>query len=504
MLRLRYAGAALVAALGCSPVKDSSNVPDAPIDGTDMRPPMIAASIPANMSTKFSVLSPLSVFVDEALDPATVTEATVKLAYNPLFPIPYMPAFDIVRNHGPITAGPTPIKGAVSYDAAAKKISFVPALPLPYGIAMTLRIDVKDTAGLALTADINFMTYVNAQTRQYNFAATGAPNFWIAQPTDMAGRMNRRTQHNSPGADALWFNSDDPAGQLQVFNYAPDGRIIDERQMLAGADGIYNTPDDTTNICLTYRYDANRLVTERVYASTAGPDAMFCTMDDPPQIISTYNYMAGTITGWNYNTSAGPDNQWRTPDDRCARYWDYAYDAMGRTQRDIQRGCGSDQLPRTADDMTLYVEYYDYTYDAAGNLTKLDWVASSGPDGTYFTPDDGRADLRRMQYDSAGLVTQTLSSTGTGPDGMWGTNDDGGSRTDTTYTQKLPTESTTYAIGPDNMWNTPDDVITSYAKTTYDANGNRIDQKTYNAGPDGMWKNADDKIVVDLDFDAGR
>jgi hypothetical protein len=505
MLRLRYAGAAVVAVLGCSPVKDSSNVPDAPLDGTDMRPPTITSSVPANMGTKFSVISPLSVYVDEALDPATVTAANVKLTYNPVIPFPYMPTFEILRNHGPITSGPTQIKGTVSYDAVAKKISFVPALPLPYGIAMTLHIDVKDTAGLGLMADINFMTYVNAITRTYNFSSTGVPASWFNQPTDMAGRMNRRVNLINPGGDGQWFNPDDQANQVMLFTYAPDGRIIDERQMLQGPDGNFNTPDDVTNICLAYRYDANRLVTERTYATTPGPDGQFCTMDDPPVINSIYQYMGSTITGWVYNTGSGTDGVWRTPDDRCSQYWDYAYDAMGRMQRDIMRSCGPDSIPRTADDAMLYNWYFDYTYDGAGNLIRSEWVTSSGPDGTYFTPDDGRNEYRRFQYDAAGLVTQTLSSAGPGTDTMWGTNDDPGSRLDTVYNaQKLPIESTTYSFGPDSMWNTPDDVITLYSKGTYDANGNKIDIKNYNAGADGIWKNDDDKVITDFDFDAAH
>jgi hypothetical protein len=68
--------------------------------------------------------------------------------------------------------------------------------------------------------------------------------------------------------------------------------------------------------------------------------------------------------------------------------------------------------------------------------------------------------------------------------------------------QKLVEETTSYnGFGPDGMWGTADDVIGSYAKTTYDAVGNRVDQKTYNAGLDAMWKTADDRITVDSDFD---
>jgi hypothetical protein len=466
---------------------------------------MITGSVPANMGTKFSVISPISVFVDESLDPASVTATTVTLNFNSIYPVPYLPSFDILRNHGPITGGPTPVKGTVSYDAAAKKVSFVPALPLPYGTVFTLSIDVKDKAGLSLKADLNFMTYVNGMTKQFFFTTAGTPSSWLSTPVDMAGRTNNRLQHSSPGADTQWFSPDDPANQRQIFNYAPDGRVTDERQMNAGTDGLYNTPDDTIGYCLTYRYDAMRLVTERTYSTTAGPDAMLCTADDVPQVYSTYAYTGATMTGWVYFTNPGPDAAWRTPDDRCSIYWDYAYDASSRSQRHIMRSCGPDQLPRTADDAMLYNYYWDYTYDAAGNLTKQVWATGAGADGMWFNNDDNFNQYLRMQYDAKGLVTQSIASVGAGPDMMWGTNDDPGNRTDTKYNgQNLQEEVTVYSIGPDNMWNTADDVIGNYTKLAYDANGNKIDQKTYNSGPDAMFKTADDKVTIDSDFDAAR
>jgi hypothetical protein len=500
MLRLHYV--ALLAAIGCSPVSDNSNVPDAPIDSTDMRPPEIASSTPGNMTTKVSVLSPISVFFDEQLDPATVTAATVKLGYNQALITPYFLTFDIIRSHGPMSAGLTQVKGTVSYDPALRKVSFVPAAPLPYGTAFVLAFDVKDKGGVAFTGNLTFMTYVNAQTKEYQYnSVTGVPVQSYLQPVDMNGRMTKRVGSNTPGTDTIWFTADDPRFQRYDFNYSPDGRIQDERQLSPGTDAKYDTPDDVISICVRYTYNAERQSLERTYANAVGPDAMWCTPDDAVVVNSVYQYMGPTLVGWVYNYNAGSDNTWHNSDDKCSIWWDYQYDAQGNKTREINRNCGTDGFSKTPDDTFSY--YYDYEYDAFGAVTKFIYHSNAGSDTIWLNGDDTPLYVDRYIRDADGQITEQIHSTGAGPDTMWGTNDDPGTRTVTTYNaNKQPEELTSYsAIGGDNMWGTPDDVISSYSKLSYDGLGNRIDQKTYNAGGDAMWKTPDDRVTNDYDFD---
>jgi len=501
MLRLRYL--ALLAAVGCSPVKDSSNVPDATIDSMDTRPPMIESSVPMNMGTKVSVISPISVFFDESLDPASVTSATVKLTYFANFPMPVLPNFVLTVPHGPIPAsGFLQVKGTVSYDDAAKKVSFEPAAPLPYGFVFSLSLDVKDTAGLGFTGSVSFTTFVNSAVKQYFFNNTnGIPIQWLGNPTDMNGRQTKRVAGTAPGTDTIWFTADDPKNQRSDFRFDPDGRILDERYFGSGPDAIFDTNDDTISICVRYSFDAMKMMTERTYAATAGPDAMFCTPDDVPSVNSVYTYMGSTMTGFVYNNNAGTDGTWHTSDDRCAIYYDYQYDAMGNKSREIYRNCAADQLPRTADD--TYNQYYAYEYDAAGNVTKRTYYYNPGTDNTWLTPDDTIGEVIRYNRNSDGIITEQLNSFAVGTDGMWATNDDPGQRTATTLDAKqLAEEITVYsAVGTDGMWGTADDVIANYQKLAYDALGNRTDSKTYLAGPDAMWRTPDDRIVQDFDFD---
>ena len=506
MLRLRDACFAVLMTTACSPVFDPSNVPDAAIDATDMRPPMIESSRPANMETKVSILQPISVFFDEPLDPDSVSAMTVRLGYDRSQPPLMFPNFQIAKEHGPIPAGLTPVRGAVSYDPASRKISFVPTAPLPYGYRFTLVMDVKDTAGLPFTGKVSFHTYVNGNTRQTNFnVSTGAVVSWVGQPTDMGGRPAKYISGSAFGTDGIWFTPDDPRNQRSDYAFGPEGRILEERYFDSGPDGRYDTPDDPTVICTKYLYDAQGTLAERVYANAAGPDSMWCTPDDVPTYNSVYSYMDGKLNGWVINSAPGADMAWHTADDLCVVYFDYSYDARGNKTRELYRSCGGDGLPRTADD--TYNFYYDYEYDANGDLAKLSYRTGAGTDGMWLTPDDSFGHVERYVRNADGLVTDVIRTTAPGADMVWGTPDDSsGTRTSNTYNAtKLVEGFTTYsAFGADMMWGTPDDVINRYDTLTYDANGNRLDQKTYVAGPDGMWKTADDRVSADYDFETTK
>lgn len=504
MLRLRYAGVVVCAALGCSPVKDTSNVPDAPIDSTDMRPPMIESSNPADMATKVSVIQPISVFFDEQLDPDTVNATTVKLGYDQTIPASLFvpPFFDILKPHGGVPAGMTNVKGTVSYDAAARKVSFVPAAPLPYGYQFVLKFDVKDKGGVTFDGSLTFTTYVNLQTKQYSFnTSTGVPSSSIATPADGGGRQAKRTNTSAPGNDTIWFTADDPRNTHFEFKFDPDGRLLDERNYSSGADGNYDTGDDPVSICVRYAYNAEKQTTERTYANGPGPDTVWCTADDQTVVNTLYQYMGSTMTGWIYNTSPGSDNTWHTSDDRCGYNWEYIYDAQGQKQREILRYCSTDGLPKTADDSFQY--YYDYEYNTDGQLTKVTYRVDPGNDTVWLNADDTISSVERWIRDGSGKVTDYYLTYSPGPDNVWGNADDPGTHTTTTYDERgLATETTTYNdLGADGMWGTADDKIASYVTTTYDALGNRIDQKTYNAGTDAMWKTPDDRVIVDVDFD---
>lgn len=99
----------------------------------DLTPPTVISTLPVNLATNVALNSATNSIFSEALDPLTVTSATIKLA-------------------GP---GATAVSGTVGYDVVGKIVTFTPASPLTAGTKYTATIttSVKDMAGNALAVD---------------------------------------------------------------------------------------------------------------------------------------------------------------------------------------------------------------------------------------------------------------------------------------------------------------------------------------------------------------
>jgi hypothetical protein len=510
MTRLRLTHLAPLLAAGtlanCSPVEDFTNSPDAAIDAADTAGPAIVSSNPAHMSSKFSVIQPITVSFDEDVDPATVSGSTVTLTQWQSQYVRLYPNGDFVAPSGPISQPVTTIAGTVTFDAVARKLTFSPAQPLAYNGHYTLTLaDIKDLRGNSTSTTIAFRTYVNASIREVRFSGSGVTSYYDSYPTDANGFPERWLQFGA-GADGIWFSSDDPSFVHVRFRYTDNGLLADEYNFSPGPDGIYNTADDVPGTYFSYGYDAQMQPTERAYITSPGDDAMWGTPDDPISLLLSYSTAAGRTEGYVYYNHPGTDGLWRTADDRCSTYWQYEYDAQGRKVRELRRGCGADQLPRTADD--TFVQVRDYTYASSGALTHTGIRSGAGGDGMWLTADDVYSFIVRQDYDEAGLATEMFRYTNAGPDGLWGTADDViTSHTRTTYDEvtKLPILVVTYSgAGGDAMWGTDDDVVSGYVRTSYNGLGNRVDSKTYAVGSDGMWFTADDRVVLDIDYNANQ
>src|SRR6185369_5539277 len=79
-MRLRDVAVVLTLA-GCGQVSDNKNSPDAQPDAPDTTAPMVVDTHPLKDQKAVSVITPITITLDEAADPATVTNATVKLRY---------------------------------------------------------------------------------------------------------------------------------------------------------------------------------------------------------------------------------------------------------------------------------------------------------------------------------------------------------------------------------------------------------------------------------------
>jgi hypothetical protein len=401
---------------------------------------------------------------------------------------------------------------------------------LPYAANLVLTLtDVKDLAGNPLTTSLAFRTDINAPQRIVVLGEDQAnPIYEIYQyKLDAAGLPNRRLRL-SPGMDNTWLTPDDQVSDRFDVVYGADGKLQREASYSAGPDSKYDTSDDVLNEIIPVAYDAQGKAIDRAYSSDPGVDMTFGTADDPLVFLISANYTGPRLTGSNLYNSSGPDGVWRTSDDKCnpggggsflqAGIWTYAYDASGRKASDSHANCGADGIPRNGDDVRDIS--IDFTYDANGELIRLDARSGPGADNMWNTPDDSRFMVHKVERDPSGLPVRQFTYTSAGPDAIWDTADDTPgaiyspgfpvvehqfeAERRVTYdpTSKLVTEATVYnGAGVDGLWGTDDDEIERYTVFSYDALGKRIDRKTYVAGTDGLWHTADDRLVVDTDFD---
>lgn len=493
MTRLCAGWLALVLAAACSPVSDFSNVPDAAIDAPATTPPMIVSSVPENMQAQVSVLTPISLFFDRRLDPASVTPMTVRLRYTYGYAWFYQYA-------------------KVSYDDAARKVSVVPNVPMYWSYRYEVRVDgVTDLAGNTLNdGSITFQPYVNELTRAAYYNSSGVISQVYRYEHDANGRSQKTVRYTGAGVDTLWFTADDVVACCPYGNvYAADGRILEYRSYGAGPDTKPNTADDVLSSLSKLEYDATGLLKYEV-SYLVGPDGVLGTSDDTIERYTAYEHDEnGFQTSYAFYVHPGTDNTWKTPDDRTSSTTDgwgeYTNDAFGNPTRQVYRYVGADLMPRTADD--VLASRYEQEFDSYGYQTRGIGYSGPGPDMMWLTADDEVGSWIEFERDADGLNAGYRAHNGVGPDGMWFTADD-----DTYTYQRItngptrqPTEYRSYNNpGPDMMWETADDPVSSYQTLAYDANGNRIDRKIFFAGPDGVFKTADDRVAYDGDLELAK
>jgi len=493
-MRLRVLAAVTMLGAGCGSVSDSSNNPDAAIDATDMRPPMIAGSRPDMGEKGVSPLSPISIRFDEALDMSTVTAATVKVKFvaKPTF-YELFPFFQAIENIGMI-------EGTVSYVAEERKIVFVPLQPLPFHSQIDVTLDgVKDAAGVAmpvthLTFDV--ITNVDRFWTSYNGNGTvsSISNFYVTN-----GLQTKVLPANSPGVDQVWFTADDVPSTHGDIRADAQGRLIVVDAFATGPDGLYNTADDVESQSLTVMYDAAGHFSTMAINSGIGPDNVWGTADDVPASVVGATWQGDNFIGYAPFNGPGLDGVWRTADDKAdtgTTLVKYQYDMQGHKTRQIEFRVGTDQVPNTADD--VIVDYFDLTNDAHGY--PLQSVRKDkGADNVWFNGDDVTTGYTKYTRDSHGLATDTLmylAANSAGPDTMWMTADDivsNHSSSKYNAAGQLVENTPSYSAGSDTVLGNSDDVPTGYSVYTYQTNGARISQTFFNGpGADAIWKTADD------------
>lgn len=491
MMRLQtwitFLGLAALAA--CGTVKGDDTMMGDDMPPVDTTAPQLMSSTPSADATKVPIIAPLTFVFDESLDPATVTEASVKVEYV---------NYNLIQ----------PVTGTVAYDDASKTVTFKPNLPLVVGGRYYVTLGaLKDVAGNAFAGqELGFNTNVNAYTKQVSYnTSTNVIQTWTLYSIDMYGHPARYAYFDTPGADGQWFTSDDNARSHAEYIYTPTGAQQEYRYYDAGPDQIWNNGDDRIQDMSKYEIDSKGRVTGYSSIDAAGPDQMWGNADD---ILFGYSKTAyePKVVRQVYYSAPGNDGQWKTPDDRVTSYQEYQLDDRGFRIGYISYGAGPDQLAKTSDDVVQ--SWTEQEIDANGTVLDESYHNNAGPDMMWFTADDATAQRVKYDLDASGYRLGYTYFTAAGPDTMWGTSDDiaAGRQSFTNDAHGLQTTSIGYSDpGPDGLWGTSDDELGGYQTFTYDQNGQQTDRKYYaSPGPDNVWRTGDDRVSSDYDFDVAH
>jgi hypothetical protein len=238
----------------------------------------------------------------------------------------------------------------------------------------------------------------------------------------------------------------------------------------AGADGVFETPDDVLTSHLDSTYDDGLLTSFRSLTAD-GTESYVVENEygDAGLSLSTWR-LSGAVALWqrdDYDAEdrlhrsqtyrdAGPDGVWLTDDDGAAEHQDYAYTG-GQTLQSMYSDPGADRIWNTPDDPAP--QAYVTTFDDGGRLTRRVLLGGQGAVVSYSD----------YTYDAAtGLLTRITGRSTAGADAEWFTPDDRISGYDLfAYDGAIRTARQIFWCGADQLCDTPDDTL--YERTTYDA-----------------------------------
>ena len=476
------AGLGLVVAACGGGADDESN-----FEPPDVTPPQIVNSTPAEGAVAVSVLTTVSVTLDERIDPATVDGAVALYArFNP-----------------------ERVPGTTTYDDSTLTLTFTPTLPLLHAERYALRVaptltDLTRNPIMADGATVSFNTKLNSATVRVDRSATGQQIAGGVYILDAQGRPTEDRYFNSPGTDNAWQTGDDTLAGRYVRAFGPAGQILTEGGYAPGPDGLLGTADDETSDLTTHAWDAD--VREVGFANVMAPgtDGVWNTADDVLSSVFTNTLQGDLLMSTTLAFGAGADGTWRTGDDDLDYISTFTFGADETPTRLVGSRAGADKRAGTADDVIREVR--DTTYE--GGLRAWSSFLSKGADDTFLTSDDGYVRVDRYTRDDRGRLITMDECDAAGTDGLWRTADDViASRTRFSYNDQGLMVMRADFMGPgvDGVWGTTDDVQRYREVVTRDAEGNAMTTTSYSGpGTDGLWNTSDDVIGFEAIHDTSR
>lgn len=364
----------------------------------DTTAPAVAPASPASGSSGVSPIADLRVNLSETANAATVNGANVHLVGNNL------------------EGANQTVSANISYDAASHSIVINPSQPLApnTSYALTL-IGVQDSAGNNLPSTvISFKTLINPALRQVFYSA-GNISSYFARAYDANGNQTRFIRYSASGSDSVWFSGDDQINQLGEISYDENGKPIRSVTVSGpGSDTQWLTADDIVSEYEKNVYDAAGNLIRNISSDGAGLDGQWFSADDRATQRSDYSYATGKQTGFAFYNGAGGGARWDTDDDVVNHYSTTTYNANGKPARIISYS-GPSANNTWFDNDDQVAQHCDYTYDANGNhkVTRIASFSGAGLDGIWFNGDDDGS-YGKNTYDANGDLTRIdyLSSAG--------------------------------------------------------------------------------------------
>jgi hypothetical protein len=293
---------------------------------------------------------------------------------------------------------------------------------------------------------------------------------------DQNNNLTKKTEYDDPGIDGVWFTQDD-RGDYETYEYNADDLITKEIEYSSGPDGIPNSSDDFITEIETYAYDANGDMVKEINYSAAGPDGIWKTADDIVESydVYSYNYSTYRIREVEYE-DPGLDLKWFTSDDNFYAYNDYIFDSNFRYLEEIEYiGSGIDGVWFTGDDVVDETEVWSYFPN--GNVESI--IDSDGDEEYFFCNANNLCTrivykengvTRRYEdyiYDSNDKITEAQVFSGTGPDGTWFTPDD-------SLLYRVVLEELNHDIDNDGIQDSQDNCPDNYNPDQKDSDGDGI------------------------------
>ncbi|MBU6953894.1 Ig-like domain-containing protein [Hahella sp. HN01] len=479
--------------------------------------PSLAFSAPAAGETKAAAIPVITLFFNEALDPASVDASAIELKLDPTRII------DIAERE---------------YDAQANVLTLRLAMPLPLSTNVALNVSgLKSEKGQSVsTINLSFTTddtyryrgiefqdgrisgyfeewrdsregeevsynvnYINSGSDQVwftgddeisryvrtrstaegtleaTFVAPGADGVWLTDDDvpesytrlRSSDTLYQSAQYQGPGPDGVWFTDDDASDNcaLQSSEGDEEQSVTVYKRSRQGADNQCFTADD---VILEVNRDEQKSQGDKVRAASwvyshPGADGVWETADDQVSAFSVSDYDDETSAVANY-ASPGKDGAWLTQDDRLSDY-SITTTKEGLTRTVFYRDPGYDGLWRTADDIPF--GYSEERSDADGHNIFSKEVNNPGPDGVWFTQDDLLASHAKSETDENGNFSRWINYSSTGPDREPFTDDD---LVNEYYTSSISADRESIeeagfrAPGADGVWFTEDDTPTTLSR----------------------------------------